>query len=116
MEAKLNLLRRNFLTLHLNWKNCIGQRILKNVQVYCLLIRLKKIRQITIASIQRGELGLDIMMIQNKKNLTFLGLRKNKKFLKKEIFVIELVRLSRKNNKKNFMYQTLGLSLIHKNK
>nr|WPN87330.1 hypothetical chloroplast RF1 [Flemingia sp.] len=116
MEAELNLLRRNFLTLHLNWKNGLGQRILKNVQVYCLLIRLKKIRQISIASIQRGELGLDIMMIQNKKNLTFLGLRKNKKFPKKEIFVIEPVRLSRKNNKKFFMYQTLGLSLIHKNK
>nr|YP_010162936.1 hypothetical chloroplast RF19 [Kennedia prostrata]QRI60645.1 hypothetical chloroplast RF19 [Kennedia prostrata] len=116
MEAELNLLLRNFLTLHLNWKNFLGQRIFKNVKVYCLLIRLKNLREITIASIQRGELGLDIMMIQNQKNFTLPGLRKNKKFRKKEIFVIEPVRLSRKNNKKFFMYQTMGLSLIHKNK
>nr|YP_010162356.1 hypothetical chloroplast RF19 [Dolichos falciformis]QRI60065.1 hypothetical chloroplast RF19 [Dolichos falciformis] len=118
MEAELNFLRRNFLTLHLNWKNFLGQRIFKNVQVYCLLIRLKNLREITIASIQRGELGLDIMMIQNQKNFTLPGLRKkkNKNFMKKEIFVIEPVRLSRKNNKQFFMYQTLGLSLIHKNK
>nr|QRG31636.1 hypothetical chloroplast RF19 [Spatholobus sp. OO-2021] len=118
MEAELNLLLRNFLTLHLNWKNFLGQRIFKNVKVYCLLIRLKNLREITIASIQRGELGLDIMMIQNQKNFTLPDLRKNqnKKFMKKEIFVIEPVRLSRKNNKQFFMYQTTGLSLIHKNK
>nr|WDV14749.1 hypothetical chloroplast RF1 [Pueraria montana] len=118
MEAELNFLLRNFLILHLNWNNFLGQRIFNNVKVYCLLIRLKNLREITIASIQRGELGLDIMMIQNQKNLTLLGLRKNKnnKFMKKEIFVIEPVRLSRKNNKQFFMYQTMGLSLIHKNK
>nr|YP_009868844.1 Ycf1 [Spatholobus pulcher]QKI32369.1 Ycf1 [Spatholobus pulcher] len=116
MEAELNFLLRNFLTLHLNWKNFLGQRIFQNVKVYCLLIRLKNLREITIASIQRGELGLDIMMIQNQKNFTLPGLRKNKKFMKKEIFVIEPVRLSRKNNKQFIMYQTMGLSLIHKNK
>nr|QVY57426.1 hypothetical protein Ycf1 [Mucuna sempervirens] len=116
MEAELNFLLRNFLTLHLNWKNFLSQRILKNVKVYCFLIKLKNLRKITIASIQRGELGLDIMMIQNQKNFTLPGLKKNKKFMKKEIFVIEPVRLSRKNNKQFFMYQTMSLSLIHKNK
>nr|YP_009759621.1 hypothetical protein RF1 [Phyllodium pulchellum]QIQ48821.1 hypothetical protein RF1 [Phyllodium pulchellum] len=118
IEAELNFLLRNFVTLHLNWKNFLGQRILKNVKVYCLLIRLKKLREITIASIQRGELGLDIMMIQNQKNFILQDLRKNKnkKFMKKEIFVIEPVRLSKKNNKQFLMYQTVSLSLIHKNK
>nr|YP_009995713.1 hypothetical protein RF1 [Haymondia wallichii]QNQ64576.1 hypothetical protein RF1 [Haymondia wallichii]UZA65237.1 hypothetical protein RF1 [Haymondia wallichii]UZA65404.1 hypothetical protein RF1 [Haymondia wallichii]UZA65488.1 hypothetical protein RF1 [Haymondia wallichii] len=118
MEAELNLLLKNFLILHLNWNNFLGQRIFNNVKVYCLLIRLKNLREITIASIQRGELGLDIMMIQNQKNLTLPSLRKkkNNKFTKKEIFVIEPIRLSRKNNKQFFMYQTMGLSLIHKNK
>nr|YP_010891104.1 Ycf1 [Erythrina sandwicensis]WJK72554.1 Ycf1 [Erythrina sandwicensis] len=116
MEAELYFLFRNFCILHLNWKNFLGKKIFNNVKVYCLLIRLKKLREITLASIQRGELGLDIMMIQNQNNLTPPGLRKNKKFLKKEIFVIEPVRLSRKNNKKFFMYKTVGFSLIHKKK
>ncbi|KAK7376236.1 hypothetical protein VNO78_34822 [Psophocarpus tetragonolobus] len=114
MEAELNFLLRNFFILHVNWKNLLGQRIFNNVKVYCLLIRLKKLREITLASIHRGELGIDIMMIQNQNNFTAHGLKK--KFKKKEIFVIEPVRLSRKNNKQFFMYQTVGLSLIHKNK
>nr|YP_010514361.1 hypothetical protein Ycf1 [Dolichopsis monticola]UXL86014.1 hypothetical protein Ycf1 [Dolichopsis monticola] len=118
MEAELHFLVRNFLTLHLNWKNLLGQKIFNNVKVYCLLIRLTNLRKMTIASIQRGELGLDIMMIQNQKNLTLPGLRKNKnnKFRKKELFVIEPVRLSRKNHKQFFKYKTMELSLIHKNK
>jgi len=51
-------------------------------------------------------------------NLTLSGLRKkkNNKFRKKELFVIEPVCLSRKNNKQFFKYKTMGLSLIHKNK
>jgi len=118
MEAELHFLVRNFLTLHLNWKNLLGKKIFNNVKVYCLLIRLTNLRKMTIASIQRGELGLDIMMIQNQKNLTLPGLRKNKnkKFRKKELFVIEPVRLSRKNHKQSFKYKTMELSLIHKNK
>nr|YP_010169762.1 hypothetical protein RF1 [Vigna subterranea]QRZ59584.1 hypothetical protein RF1 [Vigna subterranea] len=118
MEAELQLLVRNFFNLHLNWKNLLGPKIFNNVKVYCLLIRLTNLRKITIASIQRGELGLDIMMIQNQKNFTLPGLRKkkNNKFKKKEIFVIEPVRLYRKNKKQFLKYKTMGLSLIHKNK
>nr|YP_010159274.1 hypothetical chloroplast RF19 [Philenoptera violacea]QRG31553.1 hypothetical chloroplast RF19 [Philenoptera violacea] len=117
MEAELNFLLRNFLTFHLDWKNFLGPKIFQNVKVYCLLIRLKNLREIAIASIQRGELDLDIMMIQ--KDFTFPSLRKKKKyikFMKKEIFIIEPVRLSRKNNKQFFLYQTMGISLIHKSK
>nr|YP_010159027.1 hypothetical chloroplast RF19 [Austrosteenisia blackii]QRG31307.1 hypothetical chloroplast RF19 [Austrosteenisia blackii] len=118
LEAELNFLLRNFLTFHLNWKNFLGQRIFKNVKVYCLLIRLKNIREIAVASIQRGELGLDIMMIQNQKDFTFIDLKKKKKkeFKKNELFIIEPVRLSRKNKKQFFMYQTMVISLIHNNK
>lgn len=118
MEAELQFLVRNFLNFHLNWKNFLGQKIFNNVKVYCLLIRLTNLRKITIASIQRGELGLDIMMIQKQTNLTLSGLRKkkNNKFRKKELFVIEPVRLSRKNNKQFFKYKMMGFSLIHKNK
>nr|YP_010163102.1 Ycf1 [Millettia dura]QRI60894.1 Ycf1 [Millettia dura] len=116
MEAELNLLLRKFLNVNLNWKNFLGTKILQNVKVYCLLVRLKNLRGISIASIQRGELDLDIMMIQ--KDFTFPSLRKNKKQNKKpkEIFIIEPVRLSRKNNQNFFLYQTIGISLIHKNK
>nr|ABW22810.1 hypothetical chloroplast RF1 [Phaseolus vulgaris] len=118
MEVELHFLVRNFLIFHFNWKNFLGQNIFHNVKVYCLLIRLTNLRKMTIASIQRGELGLDIMIIQNQKNLTLPGLSKNKnnKLRKKELFVIEPVRLSRKNNKQFLKSKTMDLSLIHKNK
>jgi len=117
MEVELHFLVRNFLIFHFNWKNFLGQNIFHNVKVYCLLIRLTNLRKMTIASIQRGELGLDIMIIQNQKNLTLPGLSKNKnnKLRKKELFVIEPVRLSRKNNKQFLKSKTMDLSLIHKN-
>nr|YP_010864805.1 hypothetical protein RF1 [Indigofera pendula]WGS98037.1 hypothetical protein RF1 [Indigofera pendula] len=116
IEAELNFLLRKYFGFHLNWKDSFNQRILNNVKVYCLLIRLKNLKEIAIASIQRGELSLDIMVIHNQKDFTLPGLMKNKELMKKGIFIIEPVRLSRKNNEKFFMYQTTALSLIHKNK
>nr|YP_010864224.1 hypothetical protein RF1 [Indigofera bungeana]WGS97373.1 hypothetical protein RF1 [Indigofera bungeana] len=116
IEAELNFLLRKYLGFHLNWKDSFNQRILNNVKVYCLLIRLINLKEIAIASIQRGELSLDIMVIHNQKDLTLPGLMKNKELMKKGIFIIEPVRLSRKNNEKFFMYQTTALSLIHKSK
>nr|YP_009868347.1 Ycf1 [Pterocarpus santalinus]QKG62743.1 Ycf1 [Pterocarpus santalinus] len=116
IEAELNLLLRKFLFFQLNWKGSLNQRVMNNIKIYCLLIRLKNLKEIAITSIQRGELSLDIMVIQNQKDLTLTGLTKNNKLIQKGILIIEPVRLSRKNDEKFFMYQTIGLSLIHKSK
>nr|YP_010513433.1 hypothetical protein Ycf1 [Clitoria mariana]UXL85004.1 hypothetical protein Ycf1 [Clitoria mariana] len=116
MKAELNFLLRKFFTFHLAWNNSIGQNIFKNLKVYCLLIRLQNIKEIAIASIERGEFDLNIMMIHNQNNFTLTDLRKNKDAKLKEMLIIEPVRLSRKNNKQFFMYKIMGLSLIHKNK
>nr|AZM31640.1 Ycf1 [Sophora flavescens]QGA73976.1 ycf1 [Sophora alopecuroides var. alopecuroides] len=118
IEEELNLLLRKYLSFQLNWKGSLNQRIMNNITIYCLLIRLINLKQIAIASIQRGELSLDIMAIQNQKALTLteFGKNKNKELMKKGILIIESVRLSRKNDEQFIMYQTIGLSLIHKNK
>lgn len=116
IEAELNFLLRKYLGFHLNWKGSLNQRVMNNVKVYCLLIRLKNLKEIVIASIQRGELSLDIMVIQNQKDFALTGLKKNKELIERGIFIIEPVRLSRKNNEPFFIYQTTGLSLIYKNK
>nr|QNH92045.1 hypothetical chloroplast RF19 [Ammopiptanthus mongolicus] len=116
IEAELNFLLKKYLSFQLNWKGSLNQRIMNNIKVYCLLIRLINLKEIAIASIQRGELSFDIMVIQNQKALTLTGLGKNKELMKKGILIIELVRLSRKNDEQFIMYQTIGLSLIHKSK
>nr|YP_009769732.1 hypothetical chloroplast RF19 [Mirbelia oxylobioides]QIT00434.1 hypothetical chloroplast RF19 [Mirbelia oxylobioides] len=116
MEAELHFLLRKYLGFHLKWGGSLTQRILNNVKIYCLLIRLKNLKEIAIASIQRGELSLDIMVIQSHKDFTLKGLKKTKDLMKKRILIIEPVRLSRKNNEQFFMYQTTGFSLIHNSK
>nr|YP_009766980.1 Ycf1 [Ateleia glazioveana]QIS97515.1 Ycf1 [Ateleia glazioveana] len=116
IEAELYFFQRKYFGFQLNWYDSLNQIIMNNIKVYCLLIRLINLKEIAIAFIQRAELNLDIMMIQNQKDLTLTGLRQNTKLIKKGILIIEPVRLSRKNDEKLIMYQTIGLSLIHKNK
>ncbi|CAI9119178.1 Ycf1 protein (plastid) [Oldenlandia corymbosa var. corymbosa] len=104
-EAELNLfLKRHFL-FQLRWGDALNQRIMNNIKIYCLLLRLKNPKKITISSIQRREMSLDIMLIQ--KNLSLPEL------IKRGVLVIEPNRLSVKNDGKFLMYKTLGISLVH---
>nr|YP_009770472.1 component of inner membrane protein importcomplex [Guilandina bonduc]QIT01174.1 component of inner membrane protein importcomplex [Guilandina bonduc] len=116
IEAELNCFLRRYLLFQLNWCNCLNERIMNNIKVYCLLLRLINLKEIAIASIQRGELSLDIMKIQNQTDFTLTELNKNKELMKKEILSIEPTRLFRKNHEQFLMYQTISLSLIHKKK
>ncbi|TMW81479.1 hypothetical protein EJD97_009366, partial [Solanum chilense] len=82
--------------------------MLENIKVYCLLLRLINPTKITISSIQRREMSLDIMLIQANLPLTDL--------MKKGVLIIEPIRLSVKDNGQFIMYQTIGISLVHKSK
>nr|QXO89974.1 Ycf1 [Erythrostemon pannosus] len=116
IEEELNCFLRRYLLFQLNWCDCLNEKILNNIKVDCLLLRLINLKEIAIASIQRGELSLDIMKIQNQTDLTLTELNKNTELLKKGILSIEPTRLSRKNHEQFIMYQTISLSLIHKRK
>nr|CUR05483.1 ycf1 [Acacia puncticulata]CUR05503.1 ycf1 [Acacia puncticulata] len=107
---------RGYLPFQLNWDGCLNERIMNNIQVYCLLLRLKNLKEIAIASIQRGELSLDIMKINNQKDFTLTELNKNTELIKNGILSIEPTRLSRRNHEQFNMYQIIGLSFIHKRK
>nr|UVF31087.1 Ycf1 protein [Genista tridentata subsp. tridentata] len=114
IEKELNFLLRKYLSFQLSWRGSFNQRIINNVKVYCLLIRLINLKEIAITSIQRGELSLDLMLIENQKDLTLTGLQKNRKerLIRKAILIVEPVRLFKKNDEQFIMYQTI----IHKSK
>nr|CUR01117.1 ycf1 [Acacia blakelyi]CUR01137.1 ycf1 [Acacia blakelyi] len=117
IEAELNcFLRGGYLPFQLNWHDCLNERIMNNIQVYCLLLRLKNLKRIAIASIQRGELSLDIMKMKNQKDFTLTELNQNTELIKNGILSIEPTRLSRRNHEQFNMYQIIGLSFIHKRK
>ncbi len=107
-EAELDFFLKRYLLFQLRWYDGLNQRIINNIKVYCLLLRLRKPRNITISSIQRREINLDIMLIQKNLPLTEL--------MKRGILIIEPLRLSVKNNGQFIMYQTIGISLVHKSR
>nr|YP_010589774.1 hypothetical protein PEW11_pgp008 [Pachycladon radicata]WAB48601.1 hypothetical protein [Pachycladon radicata] len=107
-EAELDLFLTRHSRFQLRWNCFFNQKILNNVKVYCLLVRLKNPNEIAISSIERGEMSLDILMIE--KNFTFA------KLMKKGILIIEPVRLSVQNDGQLIIYRTIGISLVHKKK
>nr|YP_009429930.1 hypothetical chloroplast RF1 [Carmichaelia australis]ASY01261.1 hypothetical chloroplast RF1 [Carmichaelia australis] len=116
LKGEQNFLLDKYLGFHLNFDNSLHERIMNQIKLYCLLIRLKNLKKFFIMSIKRRELSLDTMAIQNHTDFTLTGFSDTKELIEKQIFSMEPVRLSRKNYEQFFMYQTISLSLIHKTK
>nr|YP_010029831.1 hypothetical protein RF1 [Eriophyton wallichii]QOU11428.1 hypothetical protein RF1 [Eriophyton wallichii] len=107
-KAELRLFLKRYLLFQLRWDETLNERMINNINVYCLLRKLIDSKKITISSIQKKQMSLDIMMIN--KNLTL------SEFLKKGVFILEPIRLSEQKDGQFIMYQTVGISLVHKNK
>nr|QKK51228.1 Ycf1.2 [Teesdalia nudicaulis] len=107
-DVELDFFITRYSRFQLRWGCFINQKIINNVKIYCLLVRLKNPNDITISSIERRELSLDILMIQNNFNLS--------KLMKKGILIVEPVRVSVKNDGQLIIYRTIGISLVHKTK
>nr|YP_009759458.1 Ycf1 [Stenospermation multiovulatum]QIQ48658.1 Ycf1 [Stenospermation multiovulatum] len=107
-EAELDLFLKKYFLFQLRWDDSLNQRMINNIKVYCLLLRLINLKEIAISSIQRGEMRLDVMLIQRDLSLTEL--------IKRGIFFIEATRLSKKWDEGFIIYQTLGISLVNKSK
>nr|QWK50786.1 hypothetical protein RF1 [Ulmus wallichiana] len=108
IEAEFGFFLKRYLRFQLRWDYFLNQKMLNNIKVYCLLLRLINPKEITISSIQRREINLDILMVQ--KDFTFTEL------IKKGILFIEPVPLSIKKEGQFIMYQTISISLVHKSK
>nr|USG57668.1 hypothetical protein RF1 [Primula ranunculoides] len=107
-EAELDFFLKRYLLFQLRWGGALNQRMINNIKVYCLLLRLRNLKKIALSSIQRREMTLDIMLI--KKNLTLTEL------MKRGRFIIEPLRLSVKKSGQFLMHQTINISLVHKSR
>nr|YP_009715361.1 hypothetical chloroplast RF1 [Acorus tatarinowii]QGK88162.1 hypothetical chloroplast RF1 [Acorus tatarinowii] len=106
-EAELDFFLKKYLLFQLRWDELLNTKMMTNIKVYCLLLRLKNLKEIAISSIERGEMCLDLMLMQKDLSL--------RELIKKGIFIIEPIRLSRKWDGKLIMYQTIGISLVDEN-
>nr|WOC91918.1 hypothetical chloroplast RF19 [Utricularia olivacea] len=108
IEAELDLFLKRYFIFQLRGNNAFPQKMISNIKAYCLLLKLMDPKRITLSSIQKRELGLDIMLIH--KNLTL------KELMNRGIFLIEPVRMSVNKQGQFIMYQTVNISLVHKSK
>nr|YP_010999151.1 Ycf1 protein [Boopis anthemoides]WPM92969.1 Ycf1 protein [Boopis anthemoides]WVH38823.1 hypothetical chloroplast RF1 [Boopis anthemoides] len=106
-NLRIFLKNRDFL-FQLRSDAALNQQITNNMKIYCLLLKLRNPRKVTIASIQRKEMNLNIMLLKRYLHITELR--------KKGLLIIEPARLSVKNDGQFFMYQIIGISLVHKSK
>nr|URX55141.1 hypothetical chloroplast RF1 [Coptis chinensis var. brevisepala]URX55226.1 hypothetical chloroplast RF1 [Coptis chinensis var. brevisepala] len=108
IAAELDLFLKGYFIFQLRWEHSFNQKIIQNIKVYCLLLRLINPKEVAISSIQRDEMSIDVMLIPKTTTLT--------KLIKKGIFIIEKVRLSIKWDGQFLMYQTIAISRVHKSK
>nr|YP_010407290.1 hypothetical chloroplast RF19 [Spiranthes sinensis]URF20180.1 hypothetical chloroplast RF19 [Spiranthes sinensis] len=107
-EMELDYFFKKYLLFQLRWADPFNQKIIKNIKIYCLLLRLINLKEIAISSIQRGEINLDNMLIQKDLVLTEL--------MRKGIFIIEPIFLSIRIDGKSIIYQAIDISLVDKKK
>nr|YP_010273421.1 hypothetical chloroplast RF19 [Argyreia velutina]YP_010273435.1 hypothetical chloroplast RF19 [Argyreia velutina]UKO31829.1 hypothetical chloroplast RF19 [Argyreia velutina]UKO31843.1 hypothetical chloroplast RF19 [Argyreia velutina] len=104
------LFMKKYFLLQLRWdQRNIGQNIRKNVRILSLPRSSINLETMTISCIDRRKLQLNVMW-KSKRNLSIL------KFFKNMRVVMDRLGLSVKNNGQFLMYQTIGISLVHKSK
>nr|YP_010974733.1 Ycf1 protein [Korthalsella rubra]WNR57310.1 Ycf1 protein [Korthalsella rubra] len=105
-ETELDLFRKRYFFFQMRWDEPLNPKMIKNIKVYCLLLRLKNPKNMVLSSIQRGEISLDRML---NKDISL------KELIKTGILIIEPVRQSLKKDRKFIMvYQTVTISLVRK--
>nr|QFV17859.1 hypothetical chloroplast RF1 [Ranunculus sceleratus] len=108
IAAELDFFLKKYFLFQLRWDNSFNQKIINNIKIYCLLLRLKNPKEIAISSIQRDEMSLDVMLIPKATTLI--------KLIKRRLLLIEPARLSIKWDGQFIMYQTIAMLQVHKSK
>lgn len=110
IEGKLGVLRTGHFRFQLNWPNPeISKSLFMNLNGFSFMLRRLDLKKLSLAAIRNNEFSLEFLLPPSD-DITFHEL------LEKGIFIIEPVRLSLKNDGKFIMSQTIGISLVQKNK
>nr|YP_010983542.1 Ycf1 protein [Bulbophyllum flammuliferum]WOK41709.1 Ycf1 protein [Bulbophyllum flammuliferum] len=108
-EMELDFFLKKYFLFQLRWSDPLNKKkIIKNIRIYCFLLKLINPKDIAISSIQRSEINMDQMMIQ--KDLALAEL------IRKGIFIIEPICLSIRRKGKSIIYQTMDISLVDNKK
>nr|WRW11285.1 Ycf1 protein [Kostermansia malayana] len=108
-EMSYSFFLRSRLYFQLGWDDDpFDEKIIQNIKTYSFLLGLRNPNRILTYSIRRGTTNMDILTA--RKSFT------PKQLLKKGILIIEPIRPPLKNDGQVILYQTISISLVHKNK
>jgi hypothetical protein len=85
-----------------------------NINLFCLLLRMKKFKKIVIMSIKKLEIDIEMLVDSITKGYCYTERRDTEHLKERLIFFIEPIRRSTKNHEQSLIYQIIRLSLIHK--
>jgi hypothetical protein len=106
--AELEFFLKKHFLFQIRWDNSLPEKITKNIWVYCFILRVVNPKEITIASVKKGEMNLDVMLIE--KDLSFTEL------INKGILILEPIRLFMEWDEKFILYQIMNIYVLNKNK
>nr|YP_009994280.1 Ycf1 protein [Cuscuta nitida]QNP08407.1 Ycf1 protein [Cuscuta nitida] len=110
-QSNLEFFLKKYLIFQLRGGITFNQSFFKNIQIFCLLLRLKKKKKIMLSCIQRRKLNLRIVPRINEKVTKNFDVPE---LFKKTGFFFDPLPLSLKTNGKFITYQTISTSLIEK--
>nr|YP_010727035.1 Ycf1 [Filipendula palmata]YP_010727195.1 Ycf1 [Filipendula intermedia]YP_010727435.1 Ycf1 [Filipendula angustiloba]WDZ66633.1 Ycf1 [Filipendula palmata]WDZ66793.1 Ycf1 [Filipendula intermedia]WDZ67033.1 Ycf1 [Filipendula angustiloba] len=106
-NSEIDFAQDKFLVYQFRWGNdFVDKKIIENIKIYCLLLRVRNPRELALFYIRRRQLNMDFLV----KNRTISEL------IKRGIFILEPLRLSMQNDGQFIVYQTISISLVHKSK
>nr|YP_010187101.1 YCF1 protein [Dicrastylis parvifolia]QVL24695.1 YCF1 protein [Dicrastylis parvifolia] len=108
-EEELEFFLERYLLFQLKLDKTLDEEnFINNFKIYNLLIRLIDPRRLTASSVRNKEMALDIMLIQRDVTLSELTTQ--------GVLTLETIRPSGQKDGQFIMYQTIGISLVHKSK
>nr|QJS52106.1 Ycf1 [Vicia bungei] len=118
LKGERNFLLDKYFGVYLDCKTPVEERLMDNLNFYCLLVALKtiNINKFFILSIKKTDLDLETAVRLDSKNTCYTECRDREELRDNLLFFIEPIRISRKNYEQLFIYQIIRISLRHKRK
>uniref|UniRef100_A0AB38ZL91 Protein TIC 214 n=1 Tax=Salsola sinkiangensis TaxID=3141507 RepID=A0AB38ZL91_9CARY len=108
----LDFYLKKYLFFQLRWGETMGETIIDNIKVCCLQLRLRSLTEsIILETLRKHELSPELLINDLKEKDFDIG-----DLIKTGGLYVEPIRLSVKDNELLILYQTIGISLVHKNK
>nr|YP_009141285.1 hypothetical chloroplast RF19 [Lathyrus clymenum]AIL55810.1 hypothetical chloroplast RF19 [Lathyrus clymenum] len=116
LTGERNFLLDKYLGSYLHCKSPVQEALMDNINISCLLLRLKNLKKFTILSIKKGELDIETLVRLTSKDTCYTECRDTEELKDHLMFFMEPFRISMKNHEQFLIYQTIRISLKHKRK